>query len=90
MRCHIHLQYTVQYTEPVLARKMQGVFQVIDTERGAVDNLVKFKFASLINGSLSVAGTVAPAQVVRLSRLRPSCCCRNAACSACPHVHRQS
>lgn len=51
--------------------RTQGVFQVIDTDRGAVDNLVKFKFASLINGSLSVAGTVAPAQLGWLPLLLP-------------------
>ncbi len=39
----------------------QGVFQIIDTDRGAVDNLVEFKFASLLCGSLNVQGTVAPA-----------------------------
>lgn len=39
----------------------QGVFQIIDTDRGAVDNLVEFKFASLLRGSLNVEGTVAPA-----------------------------
>ena len=41
----------------------QGVFQVIDTGSGAVDNLVEFKFASAVRGSLNVAGTVAPAEV---------------------------
>jgi hypothetical protein len=45
------------------------VFQVIDTGSGAVDNLVEFKFASSVRGSLNVAGTVAPAEV----RLLPFC-----------------
>lgn len=44
---------------------VQGVFQVIDTSSGAVDNLVEFKFASAVRGSLNVAGTVAPAEAGR-------------------------
>ena len=62
---------------------MQGVFQVIDTSSGAVDNLVEFKFASAVRGSLNVAGTVAPAEV-----RRPVSSISQLKCSSAANKHR--
>ena len=40
---------------------MQGITQVIDAEKGTVQNIADFRIASLLDGSLNVEGTVAPA-----------------------------
>lgn len=39
---------------------MQGITQIIDVEKGTVQNIADFKIANSLNGSLNVEGTVAP------------------------------
>jgi hypothetical protein len=54
----------IDFFRPILGFLFRtlGVYQVIDTSAGAVDNLVEFSFASAVRGSLNVGGTVAPAE----------------------------
>ena len=39
---------------------MQGITQVIDAEKGTVQNIAYFGIANSLNGSLNIEGTVAP------------------------------
>jgi hypothetical protein len=39
---------------------VQGITQIIDSEKGIVENLAEFRVANAFNGFLNVAGTVDP------------------------------
>lgn len=42
------------------AVRSRGITQIIDSERGSVENLAEFRVANAFNGALNVAGTVEP------------------------------
>ena len=44
---------------------MQGITQIIEAERGKVQNLSEFQLLGKVNGSLNVEGTIEPVKVDR-------------------------